>query len=131
MTPGGLRVFLAPSGALACQLPDSRQFELAEGQEAKTLLRILQGQLTSRAQLGEDGAPTQAQVRHWERHGEGQWPDDRCPFCIAEGRAVPARLHRHASTPGRSPKVQKIAQGRSGQQVAKTATKLSLEELGL
>jgi hypothetical protein len=48
----------------------------------ETLTRMLQGQLNSRVEIGLDGAPTQAQVRHWERHEI--WADPTCRFCIAE-----------------------------------------------
>lgn len=51
---------------------------------ATTCLRILCAQAERKVQIGLDGAPTQRQVRHWERHD--LFPDDRCPFCIAEGR---------------------------------------------
>jgi hypothetical protein len=49
------------------------------------LLRILQGQLNSKSKLGEDGAPTAQQLRHWEKHS-GIWGDPSCPFCISEGK---------------------------------------------
>jgi hypothetical protein len=47
--------------------------------------QILEGQLTSKSRLGEDGAPTAQQLRHWEKHS-GIWGDPSCPFCIAEGK---------------------------------------------
>jgi hypothetical protein len=47
--------------------------------------KILEGQLTSKSRLGEDGAPTAQQLRHWEKHS-GIWGDPSCPFCISEGK---------------------------------------------
>jgi hypothetical protein len=46
--------------------------------------KILEGQLTSKSCLGEDGAPTAQQLRHWEKHSI--WGDPSCPFCISEGK---------------------------------------------
>lgn len=87
MTVPQVIVTLSPQGELCAELPINggrRRVQMAKSEVAETLLRILQSQLTSRIALGEDGAPTQAQVMHWERHGT--WADDRCTFCIAEGR---------------------------------------------
>jgi hypothetical protein len=78
-------VTLAPNGTLIAELPGPngarRQVPLGS-EPGPTLLRILQGQLNSRVEIGLDGAPTQAQVRHWERHEI--WADPTCRFCIAE-----------------------------------------------
>lgn len=80
-------VTLSPQGELCAELPINggrRRVAMRQSEVADTLLRILQSQLVSRIALGEDGSPTQAQVTHWERHGT--FADDRCAFCIAEGR---------------------------------------------
>lgn len=73
------------------------------------LLRILQGQQTSKSRLGEDGAPTASQIKHWDKHGalcedkeciknkkglrphshDQVWSDPSCPHCISEGRFDP------------------------------------------
>jgi hypothetical protein len=78
-------VTLAPNGTLIAELPGPngarRQVPLGP-QPGPTLLRILQNQLSNRTEIGLDGAPTQAQVKHWERHEI--WADPTCRFCIAE-----------------------------------------------
>jgi hypothetical protein len=89
-------VTLAPNGTLIAELPGAngarRQVPLGTGVRKsfddpvplveESLTRILQGQLNSRVEIGLDGAPTQAQVKHWERHEI--WADPTCRFCIAE-----------------------------------------------
>lgn len=88
MTPQVL-VTLSPQGTLQAELPGPngarRVCQLKPGQAERDLLEILHGQLARRVEIGEDGAPTQAQVKHWEEHG--QWPDSRCAFCRAEGKS--------------------------------------------
>jgi hypothetical protein len=78
-------VTLAPNGTLIAELPGPngarRQVPLGKN-PGETLTRILQNQLSNRTEIGLDGAPTQAQVRHWERHEI--WADPTCRFCIAE-----------------------------------------------
>jgi hypothetical protein len=99
-------VTLAPNGTLIAELPGPngarRQVALGTGIRKsfgepvplveESLTRILQGQLNSRVEIGLDGAPTQAQVKHWERHEI--WADPTCRFCIAErglhGRVKPS-----------------------------------------
>lgn len=79
----------ASGGGLVVELPGQqatrRQVHLTPANAGETLLRILQAQQQDRSEIGLDGAPTQAQVTHWEKHGV--WPDPRCRFCLAEGRA--------------------------------------------
>jgi hypothetical protein len=83
-------VTLSPSGDLQAELPGAngsrRIVPLRASQIAETLQTILRGQLAERNAIGEDGAPTAHQVRHWERHGV--FADPQCPFCLAEGRTV-------------------------------------------
>jgi hypothetical protein len=78
-------VTLAPNGTLIAELPGPngarRQVPLGP-KPGETLTRILQNQLSNRTEIGLDGAPTQAQVRHWERHEI--WADPTCRFCITE-----------------------------------------------
>lgn len=85
-------VTLAPNGALIAELPAAngarRQVALMGDCEA-TLSRILQAQLRNQTELGLDGAPTQAQVKHWERHSI--WADPQCRFCIAERGLKPSK----------------------------------------
>lgn len=84
-----LIITLTPQGTLAVELPGSqatrRQVAIRTGDAGETLLRILEAQARDATEIGLDGAPTQKQVLHWERHG--QWPSSSCRFCIAEGRA--------------------------------------------
>lgn len=81
-------VTLAPDGSLQAELPGAngarRRMTLRSGDCEATLQRILRAQQQGHVAIGEDGAPTQQQVRHWERHEI--FADDRCPFCVAEGR---------------------------------------------
>jgi hypothetical protein len=83
-------VTLGAEGQLVMELPGAfatrRQVSLMKGREAEVLQRVLQAQLVSRTEIGLDGAPTAAQVRHWERHTT--WPAEGCRFCIAEGRVA-------------------------------------------
>lgn len=51
------------------------------------LVRTLEGMARKAYNIGEDGAPTQSQVRHWERHDI--WSDPQCPHCVGEGRFPP------------------------------------------
>ena len=64
-------VTLSPQGHLQAELPGAngsrRRVDLRADSAVKTLTRILQGQLQSKVEIGLDGAPTQAQVRHWAR----------------------------------------------------------------
>ncbi len=80
-------VTLSPQGKLQIELPGvgtRRIVPVASGKVEDTLMRVLKAQLSDQIDIGEDGAPTQAQVRHWERHSN--LPDNHCRFCIAEGR---------------------------------------------
>jgi hypothetical protein len=81
-------VTLDPQGKLVAELPGiqatRRQVHMRSGEAEQTLLRILTNQLTSAVEIGLDGAPTQRQVDHWERHQT--WPKEGCRWCIAEGR---------------------------------------------
>jgi hypothetical protein len=85
-------VTLAPNGRLIAELPGPngarRKVDLTGDCEA-TLQRILQGQLRNRVEIGLDGAPTAAQVKHWERHAI--WADPTCPFCISERGLKPGK----------------------------------------
>lgn len=89
-------VSLAPDGELQLELPGvegtSRIIPLKETSVVKpsaTIRRVLQSIAQSQTAIGLDGAPTKAQVWHWERHQT--FPDIRCAFCQAEatvGRAA-------------------------------------------
>lgn len=82
-------VSLTPGGNLKVELPGvmctRRSIEMRTSEAGETLLRILRAQEMDQTEIGLDGAPTGQQLKHWERHGV--WPDSRCRFCIAEGRA--------------------------------------------
>lgn len=86
---------LSPEGGLQTELPGAHatRRKLALQGDADTVLRtiktILEALAQDKTEIGLDGAPTEAQVRHWERHcGEGfqAQGDTKCRFCIAEGR---------------------------------------------
>lgn len=54
------------------------------------IIRILEAQVQNKVKIGEDGAPTQQQIKHWERHSN-IWGDPSCPFCIVEGKFEPGK----------------------------------------
>lgn len=107
---------LAPGGELKAELPGangSRRQILLQGpaeEQISALRRILQGQLASSVEIGLDGAPTEAQARHWQRHADA-WGDPNCKFCLAEGRFDGGRNRR------RSPPVELARNGAGAEQV--------------
>lgn len=90
-------VTLAPDGTLQAELPSGgsvrRVVSLRKDAET-SLKRILQEQLEGNISIGQDGAPTEAQVRHWQDHQ--MFPNPRCPFCLSEGliKGTPKRQQR-------------------------------------
>jgi hypothetical protein len=58
------------------------------------LHRILSAQINNKSKLGEDGAPTQAQSLHWQRHET--FSDPSCTFCKSEGRFEPGKNREKA-----------------------------------
>lgn len=96
------------TGELQVELPGfmatRRKITLRESDAGASLKRILAAQAANRAEIGLDGAPTQRQVQHWERHAT--WPDGKCRFCVAEGRASFAVT--------RKPRPVVVATGRDG-----------------
>lgn len=52
------------------------------GALGSTLTSVLQTIRNGRVELGTDGAPTSAQVLHWEKHSSG-WPVATCRFCLS------------------------------------------------
>lgn len=130
-------VTLSPQGGLVVELPGimatRRKIELRTSEAGQSLLRILEAQAADQTEIGLDGAPTVAQVAHWERHMD--WPSDRCKFCIAEGRikgTAPKRAKSKTIVYKRPDgvEVKKLKPGQSGKGVAKPSTKTA-EELGL
>lgn len=80
-------VTLTHDGLLKIELPGvatRRSIPLSGKDTEATLRRILTDQLTGHVAIGEDGAPTAQQVKHWEKHSV--FADERCAFCINEGR---------------------------------------------
>lgn len=79
---------LSPEGSLVAELPGPngarRKVPLRDHEAVESIRRMLSAQLRSQWEIGTDGAPTARQVKHWEQHDS--FADDRCPFCIAEGR---------------------------------------------
>lgn len=90
MTPQLILTLDPQTGGLLAQLPGpentQRTVAIRHDEAGDTLIRILKAQLESRTEIGLDGAPTQAQVTHWERHA--LWPSAKCRFCLAEGRCA-------------------------------------------
>src|SRR5215469_6413552 len=127
---------LTPSGDLAVELPGfmatRRKIILREKDAGQSLKRILRAQLDNKAEIGLDGAPTIAQLKHWERHGV--WPDSHCRFCIAEGRAKPdhQRVKRYEVLMKRSDgvEVRRLKEGMSGKTATATVASTA-EECGL
>ncbi len=102
MSNPSLVVSLASDGSLVAEHfwnGGRRQTALHDGSAEADIRRILQGMLLRPVAIGEDGAPTQHQLRHWERHtapeGGIAFGDPQCPFCIAEGRFA-APIQRRA-----------------------------------
>lgn len=122
-----LIVTLTPQGELAVELPGfmaTRRKVLLRAKDAgETLLAMLNGQLKDQVEIGLDGAPTQAQVKHWERHQI--WADSHCRFCIAEGRAKPdygAQRQKRTTMVYKTPdgvEVRRIKSGTKGTVVCK------------
>lgn len=90
-----LEIALRKDGVLVLLLPgaEGTQREVPVGDEycGPGARMILQAQAQGEVEIGEDGAPTSAQLKHWEKHQD--WPQQNCRFCIAEGRA---QAHRAA-----------------------------------
>lgn len=132
MTPQAI-VTLTPEGTLAIELPGAngsrRKVELRHGSVEQTLLEILHGQLKSRVQIGEDGAPTQAQVKHWERHEV--FGDARCAFCIAEGRTFGSNRSHRVIASYDGVVIRRVEAKRRGKGQSVSSSQKSAEALGL
>lgn len=141
-----LTLSLSPEGLLQTELPGAfatrRKLPL-QGDPATvlcTIRTILEALGNDRTEIGQDGAPTEAQVRHWERHcGEGfqAQGDTRCRFCLEEGRFGAPAQHRTIRKPlvyrtTEGVEVRRIAARTSGlgPQVSRVEKKTA-EELGL
>lgn len=138
-------ITLTPAGELQLELPGvngaRRRVELGNNPKyaVETISRILHAQLRSEVALGLDGAPTEHQVCHWQKHAI--FRDPSCPFCKAElsrARASDARDRKKRA------RLEIIRLGQGSDQVivrripTKTKGKLmpkainaSLEEIGL
>ena len=79
-------VTLNANGELVAELPglNGARRHLILRDVASDLCRILQAQLSNKSTIGLDGAPTQGQIKHWEKHGI--FADPQCPWCRSEGR---------------------------------------------
>lgn len=105
----------------------------------RTLVRLLEGQQNEQYEIGQDGAPTNQQVTHWEKHDV--WADARCRFCIAEGRIKPARPKKEqrseliAKTAGleirRLTEVRKKGEAKAKAEGQVIVSTKSMEDLGL
>jgi hypothetical protein len=91
-----LIISLAPDGTPHIELPWSlnREFRVIPLDKPSTthstILSILAARQRAEIGIGSDGAPTQAQVRHWELHRTIVEP--RCAFCRAAAKANGLRL---------------------------------------
>lgn len=95
MARASLIISLSDDGGLQVELPWSltkefRTIPLTATGAYNTIHTILTARARSQTALGEDGAPTQAQVEHWERHGV--YRSSTCAFCRAEAKAMGLRL---------------------------------------
>lgn len=97
MTSPSVIVSLSPSGGLQLELPGvvgtARIIPLRRTTSidpVKTIETVLVALAAGQHSIGLDGAPTRAQVDHWERHQT--FPDARCAFCRAA--AALARVGR-------------------------------------
>lgn len=136
-------VTLSSAGTLQAELPGAngsrRVIPLGAGSTSRrderieaVLIRILTAQSRNQIELGLDGAPTSRQLLHWERHW--QFPDDRCPHCLAEGAAHRpsrrwARASEHAAGDGSVTVRRLVPKGRAARM--KQTIQASLEEIGL
>lgn len=133
-----VRVSLDHFGQLQLELPAVagawRMVALSANQAEATIKRILQALAGDKTEIGEDGAPTIVQVRHWEKHQD--WPSDRCKFCISEGRIKgpsEGRKRKESLVIARyssGVEVRRVAKGKSGNS-PKAGTKKAAGELGL
>ena len=78
-------VSLRADGGLQLELPALDGTRPVPFNDLDTLVRVLHSE---ESRIGEDAAPTQAQVRHWEEHRNRF--DPRCPFCqfFAQGKTI-------------------------------------------
>lgn len=134
MSDKKVEIKLDEEGRLTLLLPGfmnaSRAVTLRTAEAGETLQRILRALDEDKTEIGLDGAPTLAQVRHWERHTI--WADERCRFCLAEGRIKPSkqRFHKTTVVEKRSDgiEIRRIATGKSGPRKLRSAK--SLRDLG-
>ena len=129
---------ISPTGELQLELPGAngarRRIGVNEHSLAPIARRILEAQALRAIAIGEDGAPTQAQVRHWESHGNGRFRDPRCPFCseerLAELRAMGVRDKAAARAAQAKPKSEPRTSPRAKPQARRRApTGLMVEAL--
>ncbi len=124
------------TGQLQAELPGymatRRKVDIKAEEAGATLLRMLQAQMDNRAEIGEDGSPTQAQVLHWERHAT--WASAGCRFCHAEGRSKPEapKRERRATTVVKNGEVEVrlLKPGASGAHLT-LSSKKAPEDMGL
>src|SRR5215472_3211214 len=106
-----LTLTMNPEGSIVAEIPfnGGRRHILIDSFES--IRRILAAQLhRSQSTIGTDGAPTQSQVTHWEKHLEQADPvngiilsvqnlqPDTCIWCLAHtmGLATDRRAHNRA-----------------------------------
>jgi len=91
------------------------------------LSRVLHALERDEAGIGTEGAPTQAQVRHWQAHAV--FPSPKCAFCQAEARLRLKDLAQFLADDGATP-VTRVAKGKSASHKT-LASNQTAEDLGL
>lgn len=134
MTSTTVQVSLHSDGGLQMGLPgpdnSTRWVVLRDTDSApatEVLLRVLHALERDEAGIGTDGAPTQAQVRHWQMHAT--FPSPKCAFCQAEARLRLKDLAQFLADDGATP-VTRVAKGKSSKHKV-LASSQTAEDLGL
>ncbi len=125
MTPQ-LTLTIANDGSLVIERMlngNRQQITIAEGELEMVCRRILEAQNRRENSLGQDGLPTESQIRCWENHQSA--PSYFCPHCHHDGRA--SRQWRKFANPG-SGTIHQIPPGQKGKNLI---SQKSAEELGL
>ena len=132
MTPQ-VTLTLSPSGQIVIERMMAgmrQQIPISDGNLESIVRRILTAQSQRETRLGEDGQPTESQVKCWERHS--QFPSYNCPHCLSDGRVGQIRRRQvsaEAAPDGNNKTpIRRLSPGRN----AKTlSSNLSADDLGL
>lgn len=133
-----ISVSLSPAGTLLMAFPGSLGHpRLIPLDSLGTLRRVLMAQAASKVEIGLDGAPTERQVLHWEKHW--QFRSERCPFCREELAAEKAKegkkLRDEVRTASRKGPIHRMPGGVEVRTIPPTRqsseTRRTVEDLGL